>query len=452
MFRWVFRPSVPSERLRSVSIPEVRYVRSGDVHIAYQVLGEGPDLVITPGGWNHLLLRWELPVNARLLRRLAGFSRLILWDKRGTGLSDRHGGMPTLSAQLDDLLAVLNEIGSERAAHFGLADGAALTALFAATHPGRTSTAILYAILPRVLPGEDGLGVARDFLQAIQEGASPERMLAFIAPGAAADPTVREWWQRNQLMSVSPGTLEQLVGMWMQVDLRSILPALRVPTTIIQRTDDLVIPPPNGREAARLVPNARYVELPGDFATFSGDVDALGDEIEEAVTGERHRPEGDRMLATILFTDIVGSTEAAARLGDASWRQLLDEHDAVVARQIETLGGRLVKSLGDGVLATFDSPGRALRCGAGIVENLAARGIQVRAGVHTGECERRGEDVGGIAVHIAARVGALAGPGELLATGTVRDLVFGSEMVFEDRGVQKLRGVPGAWPVLSLVS
>lgn len=430
---------------------EVHYALSRDVHIAYQVVGEGPDLVFSPAGWNHLLLRWELPQYARLLRRLAASFRLILWDKRGTGLSDRHGVVPTLEAQMDDLQAVIDAAGSTRAALFGVSDGAALTAYFAASYPDRTTCAILYGILPRFKPGDDGLGVGRGFLEAIQTGAHPDEVLRILGPATADDPEIREWWRRNMMMAASPGTVQQLVTMWSELQLDAVLAALRVPTTIIQRTDDLVTPPANGREVARRVPHARYVELPGDFATWSGDVDQLASEIEEAATGVRREAEPDRMLATILFTDIVGSTTMAARLGDSAWGGVLDEHDGLVERRIDALGGRLVKSLGDGALATFDSPARALRCAGDIVEGLGARGIEVRAGVHTGECERRGEDLGGIAVHIAARVGALAGAGEVLLTRTVRDLVFGSELSFDERGEHELRGVPGRWPLLALV-
>ena len=435
-----------------MEIPEVKYARSGDVHIAYQVMGEGPDLIFTPTGINHLLLRLELPANVRFIERLASFSRLILWDRRGTGMSDRHGALPTLDLQMDDLRAVMEATGAERPTLFGQADGACLTALFAASFPDQVHAAVLYAMTPRFLPSDDDdLGIGREFLRIVREGADPDALLEQIAPSVAGDPVVRDWWRRNARMSASPGTMAQLLETWIALDLRPILPTISVPTTVIQRKEDLVNPPPNGREAARLIPGARYVEIPGDFAGWSGGgAGTLLDEIEEAATGERHRRPADRMLASILFTDIVGSTTEAARLGDAGWRTLLDEHDAFVERRIGALGGRLVKSLGDGALAIFDSPARAVRCGAEIVDGLAARAISVRAGVHTGECERRGDDIGGIAVHIAARVGALAQPGEVLVTGTVRDLVFGSELSFEDRGPHELRGVPGTWPLLAL--
>jgi class 3 adenylate cyclase len=431
-----------------MEVPEVRYARSGDVHIAYQVLGEGPDLVFTPAGFGHLMLRWELPANARMLRRMAGFSRLISWDKRGMGMSDRHGGVPTLDEQLEDLRAVLDAAGSERATLFGLADGAALAALFAATYPDRVSAAILYGMVPRFAPGADGLGVSQAFIDAMAAGV--DAMFDVMAPSKADDAETREWWRRSAMMSASPGTVEQMLARFMQLDLRAVLPTIGVPVTILQRTADRVIHPANLREAARLIPGARCVELQGDFATWAGDVDALVDEIEEVVTGERRRAAVDRMLATILFTDIVGSTTTAAELGDTAWGAVLDEHDAFVRRRIAVRGGRLVKSLGDGAMAIFESPGRAVQCAAEIVEGLEARHIQIRAGVHTGECERRGDDVGGIAVHIASRVGALAEPGEVLVTGTVRDLVFGSDLVFDERGAHELRGVPGSWPLLAL--
>lgn len=433
-----------------MKIPEVQYVRSGDVHIAYQVFGEGPDLVFTPGGFNHLLMRWELPANARLFRHMSSFSRVITWDKRGTGLSDRHGRLPTLEAQMEDLQAVMDAAGSRKAVLFGTADGASLSGFFAATYPDRVAAVILYGIGPRFVPGDDGLGVNPDFLAAVQSGLPPEETLRLLAPSAADDPAVLEWWARNSMMSVSPGAIEELLRIWMGVDVTAVLPAIRVPTTVIQRSGDLVLPPPNGRRAAELIPDARYVELPGDFAYFAGDTEALLDEVEEIVTGARHGTNPDRMLATILFTDIVGSTTSAADLGDDGWRALLDEHDAFIARQVQGLNGRLVKSLGDGVLATFDSPARAIRCAADVVDGMRARGADIRAGVHTGECLRRGDDLGGIAVHIAARVGALAEGGEVLVTGTVRDLVFGSNLSFDDRGEHELRGVPGKWRLLAV--
>lgn len=435
-----------------MEVPEVKYARSGDVHIAYQVFGEGPDLVVTPSGWNHALLRWELPAYARLMRRLASFARVVVWDKRGTGMSDRHGSVPTLDAQKDDLQSVIDATGCERPALFGLADGAALNVFFAASSPQRVSSLILYGALPRFAPGGDGLGVTEKFLRAIREGAEPDRMLRILSPSCADDPVLREWWRRNATMSASPGTVAQFVSIWMAVDLLPILPTVAVPTTVIQPSRDGVGGVANGRESARLVPGARYVEIDAEYGTWTADAEALAGIVEEAVTGERHARVPDRMLASILFTDIVASTDTAARLGDAEWSEVLDDHDAFVGRRVAALGGRVVKSLGDGALAVFDSPARALRCGAELVEGLAARGIGCRAGIHTGECEKRGEDIGGIAVHIAARVGALARPGEVLVTGTVRDLVFGSDLVFEDRGPHELRGVPGSWPLLALAS
>ena len=433
-----------------MEVPEVQYARSGDVHIAYQVFGEGPDVVMTPAGFNHLLMRWELPAGTGLLLRLAQFARVTIWDKRGTGMSDRHGAIPTLDVQMDDLRAVLDAIGSERATLVGVADGAMLTALFAASFPERVTATVLYAVAPRFAPGDDGLGVSQEFVEAMPRG--PDALLPVISPTTCHDPVVAGWWKRMSMMSASPGTVAQMLDVWMGTDIRAVLPTLRVPTTIIQRSGDRVVGVANGREAARLIPDARYVELPGDFVVWTVDVDAMAGEIEEAATGARQWRVADRMLASILFTDIVSSTDTAARLGDANWSAVLDEHDTFVERRVAALGGRLVKSLGDGALAVFDSPARALRCGAEIVEGLAARGIACRAGLHTGECERRGEDIGGIAVHIAARVGALADAGEVLVTGTVRDLVFGSDLAFEDRGAHELRGVPGSWPLLALAS
>lgn len=433
-----------------MEVPEVRYARAGDVHLAYQAFGEGPDLVYTPSGWNHLLFRWELPAWGRMMRRLARFARVIIWDKRGTGMSDRHGSMPTLDAQKDDLAAVIEAAGCERPALLGVADGVPVSLFYAASHPERVSALVLHGPIPRFAYGPDGLGAQPEFLQAMRDGADPDRILRIIAPSTADDQRVRDWWRMNQTVSASPGTVEQFVAVWTAFDTLPILPMIQAPTTVIQPTNDRIGGPANGRETARRIPGARYVEVEGDYGTWTIDLESYAGVIEEAVTGARHRGVPDRMLASILFTDIVGSTTVAANIGDAAWRDLLDEHDSFVERSIRSLEGRFVKSLGDGAMAMFDSPARAVRCGAQIVEGLHARGIDVRAGLHTGECERRGDDLGGIAVHIAARVGALAQAGEVLVTGTVRDLVFGSDLAFDERGTHELRGVPGRWPLLAL--
>jgi len=432
---------------------ETRYAKSGDVHVAYQVVGEGPDLVFLPGWFSHVELAWELPPLALFLERLASFSRLILIDKRGTGLSDPlpAGELPTLEQRMDDVRAVMDAVGSSNATLLGVSEGGPMTLLFAASFPERTAGLILFGTFPRIYRapdypfGVDGTEIER-YLEGIESGWGTGVGLTGLAPSMANDAEMRAAWGRYQRMSVSPGAGAALLRINGLVDVRQVLPAIRVPTLVLHRRDDRFVAIEHGRYLATHIPGARLVELAGcDHLFFAGDTAGLLGEIAEFVTGVRAVVDVDRVLATVLFTDIVDSTTRAARVGDRAWRDVLDRHDALVRRQVERFRGRAVKSTGDGFLALFDGPARAVRCAAAITAAAEHLGLAVRAGVHTGECELRGDDVAGIAVHTGARVAALAQPGEVLVSSTVRDLVHGSGLTFEPRGSHVLKGVPGEW-------
>src|SRR4051812_7121712 len=438
-------------------LPETRYAKSGEVFIAYQVLGDGPlDLVFAPAINSHLEIQWEWPPYARLLGRLASFSRLILFDHRGTGLSDPVAGIATLEDRMDDLRDVMDAAGSERAALFGWGDGGALSQLFAATYPDRTAALVLYASYAKGTPDEEypwGLSPEVDelFLQILRERWGRDVVAAgTVAPSVSKDERFRQWLGRIQ-RNTSPGSAIAWYRMTREIDIRHVLPAIRVPTLILHRTEDRLVYVGASRFAAEQIPGAKYVELPGvDHVPYAGDQDALIDEVQEFLTGIRPPREPDRVLATVLFTDIVGSTTRAAELGDHRWRDLLDDHYAAVRRELDRFRGREVKTIGDGFLATFDGPARGINCARAIVESGRPLGIEIRAGLHTGECELMNGDVGGIAVHIGARIGAMAGPGEVLVSSTVKDLVAGSGIAFDDRGLQQLRGVPGEWRVFAV--
>jgi pimeloyl-ACP methyl ester carboxylesterase len=442
-----------------VSVPTTRYAKSGELNIAYQVVGDGSvDLVLVPGWMSHLELAWEEPSYARLFRRLASFSRLILFDKRGTGLSDRVPvqELPSLEQRMDDVRAVMDAVDSNRAALVGVSEGGPMSILFAASHPDRISALVLYASYANwIRDGESPWAPTREEHEQIAQlyerrWGEPVGINAF-APSMAKDQEFRRRFATWLRMSASPGAAAALIRMNVELDVRPILPLVRVPTLVVHRTGDRTIPVEAGRYLARHIPGARLVELPGDDHLPSvGDTDALVDEIEEFLTGVRHGTEPDRLLATVLFGDIVGSTELAASLGDHRWREILDEHSALVVRQLERFSGCLVKWLGDGVLATFDGPARAIRCGRALAEESRRLGIELRVGLHCGECEVRGEDVGGIAVHIAARVMARADAGEVLVSRTIKDLVAGSGIEFVDRGTHELKGVPGEWQLFSV--
>jgi pimeloyl-ACP methyl ester carboxylesterase len=430
---------------------QLAYAESGGVSIAYSTFGDGPDVVVAPGFISHLEVVWEEPSVRRFVERLASFRRVINFDKRGTGLSDPVAHAPTIEENVDDLRSVMDAAGSERADLFGVSEGGAMASVFAATHPDRTNALVLYGSYARVMWAPDyPFGMTKEQHEGLIEF-SRRRWgdgvgLSAWAPSRAGDARLREWWGRLQRMAVSPGMVRRIFEQYLDLDIRDVLPAISVPTLVLQRRDDRMIVVDHGRYLAERIPGASYVELDGaDHLFFTGDADALLDEIEEFLTGTRRGPEPDRILATVLFTDLVGSTERAAELGDARWRELLESHRTQVRRQLERFGGREVKTLGDGFMATFDGPARAVRCAQAVVEQSRSLALEVRAGVHAGECERMGDDVGGIAVHIAARIAGLAEGGEALVSSTVKDLVAGSGLAFDDRGEHALKGVPDAW-------
>jgi class 3 adenylate cyclase len=438
-----------------MSSPPTKYARSGDTSIAYQVVGEGPiDLVAVLGFATHLELQWEMPAFARFFERLGSFARVIIFDKRGTGLSDPVQEVPILEERIDDVRAVMDATGSERAALFGVSEGGPMSVLFAATHPERVDALVLHGAMGRTTeapdypwgnPADAMREAAAEFI-APYWGRDPEGMFEMFAPSLAGDPKAVEQLARLERNAASPAMVQQIFEMFLDIDVRSILPTIAVPTLVLHRRHDRVVYRGAGEELAEQIPGARYVELEGiDHLPWAGDSEAIAGEIEEFLTGSRSTPEPERALATVMFTDIVGSTERAGEVGDARWRELLERHHDVVARELERFRGREVKALGDGYLATFDGPARAVQCAQAIVEAVRPLGLEVRIGIHTGEVEVIGDDIGGIAVHIAARVGALAGAGEVLASSTVKDLVAGSGIRFEDRGAQTLKGVPDEW-------
>jgi len=443
-----------------VNAPETQYAKSGDVHIAYQVFGEGPrDLVIVTGFASHVEMSWELPAINGFASRLASFARVILFDKRGTGLSDPVADVPTLETRIDDVRAVMDAAGSSRAAVFGSSEGAPMALLFAATHPERVTNLVLFGAMARSTEAEDyDLAPPADvFREASMEMLGPYwgkgYGIEIFAPTLAEDPASVKWWGRMERSAASPGMAAKLSEMFLDIDVRAILPSIRVPTLVMHRHGDPVVDVRAGRWLAERIPGARFLELPGrDHVPFSGDAVRVTEEVEEFLTGTRPAAEPDRVLATVMFTDIVGSTERAAELGDRAWRDVLERHHDVVRTELERHRGREVKTTGDGFLATFDGPARAIRCSRAMAEALRDHGVEIRVGLHTGEIEVIGEDVGGIAVHIAARVAALAGAGETLVSSTVKDLVAGSGISFSERGTHTLKGVPEEWRLYEVVS
>jgi class 3 adenylate cyclase len=425
-----------------MDMPEIRYAKSGDVRIAYQVTGSGGfDLVFVPGFISNLEAWWDEPEWVHLRSRLVGFSRLILFDKRGTGLSDAIAGIASLEDRMDDVHAVMDAVGSARAALFGFSEGAAMSLLFAATYPERTSALALYggfAQHPRAATPD---GEFEALLQGIANSWGTGRN---FAPSQLEDEDELRVWARWERRGASPTAAIALARMNRDIDIRHVLPAVRVPTLILHRILDTTIPVEAGRYLAENIPSAKLVELPGihHWAPNISDIDELVDEIEQFLTGSRAQHESDRVLATVMFTDIVDSTKRAAALGDREWRRLLDRYNGIVRQEIERFRGRAVKNLGDGFLATFDGPARAVRCATALAERLRPLGIQVRSGLHAGEIELTADDVAGIAVHLAARVAEKAEAGEVLVSNTVRDLVAGSGLRFRDRGSDLLRGFP----------
>jgi pimeloyl-ACP methyl ester carboxylesterase len=432
--------------------PETRYATSDGVRIAYQVLGEGPvDLVVVPGWVSNIDMFWDDPGVDEFFRRLASFSRLILFDKRGTGLSDRVAQLPSLEVRMDDVRAVLDAVGSERAALLGYSEGGPMCGLFAATYPERTSALIMIGSYARMTEAPDyPIGrpseVMNEFVAEIERDWGKPIGLARRAPSRIDDEPFRQWWARFLRASASPTAAANLVRMNGQIDIRPVLSSIRVPTLVLHAVGDRTITVENGRYLARGIAGSKLVELPSaDHLPFAADAEPILEEIEEFLTGVRRHAETERVLATVLFTDIVGATQKAGELGDRRWRQVLEGHHQLVRRELARFRGREIDTAGDGFFAAFDGPARAVRCACAVSSAVKSLGLEVRAGAHTGECEVMGEKFGGIAVHIGARVAAEAGPGEVLVSSTVKDLVAGSGLAFEDRGQHALKGVPGDW-------
>ncbi|MGH2986900.1 MAG: adenylate/guanylate cyclase domain-containing protein [Solirubrobacterales bacterium] len=438
---------------------EIRYARSGEVSIAYQVRGRGPlSLVTAPGFVSHQEVLGELPELARGFERLAAFSRVILFDKREQGLSDRVGRPPTIEEMVDDIRAVMDATETERAAIFGVSEGAAMALAFAATYPERCTHLVIWGGYARVTRAPDyPAGIPPEALDRFsermtREWGGPVGVEAF-APSRSGDPVVERWWAHLLRSGTSPRSVVALFELYKELDVRHALPLISAPTLIMHRSGDLLVPLALGRFLAEQIPGARFIEVPGaDHLLWTEGADAISDEIEEFLTGTRSARASERALATVMFTDIVDSTAHAARLGDRGWRRLLDRHDDAARREIGRYRGRLVKTTGDGVLATFDGPARAIECAARLVAEASELGIEVRAGLHSGECELRGRDIGGMAVHIGARVAGRAAPGEVLVSSTVKDLVVGSGIEFTERGAADLKGVPGTWSLFAVAA
>jgi class 3 adenylate cyclase/alpha-beta hydrolase superfamily lysophospholipase len=454
-----------------VDAPEVRYARAGAVNIAYQVVGDGPvDLLYIPGWISHLDLYWEEPTVARFLRRLAAGCRLILFDRRGTGLSDRvpDDELPTLEGRMDEARAVLDDAGSEQAAIFGQGYGTPLATVFAATYPDRTRALVLYSPVAKAglrtddypwgsTPEQNEALRSRTLARWGSEEFARE-WLRRLAPSERDDPRQVAWHARLMRAAATPSASERFAQMNALMDVRALLPLLRVPTVVLVRKDTIVPKGPvdvpgieEARYVAERIPEAKLVVLPGrDYLPWVGDQESLVSEISAFVTGNRAPVEPDRVLLTVLFTDIVDSTGWLARIGDERWRNLLNEHDIIVRGALARFRGREVDRAGDGIFATFDGPARAIRCAAEIGRQMRRLGPEIRAGVHTGECELDGDRVTGIAVHVGARIAALAGPSEVLVSGTVTDLVAGSELRFHERDPATLKGIPGERRVYEL--
>lgn len=436
-------------------IPETRYARSGDVSIAYQVNGDGPvDVVWAPGTVSHLDLDWEWPPKVRFFEKFGTFCRLIRFDKRGTGLSDRPTNAATLEERTDDIRAVMDAVGSESATIYGHSEGANMACVFAATYPQRTRSLILYGAQARWVKTEDyPWGQTKDeYERYIDHTATtwPSKdYFTGLGVGVGqqyADPALLNWWMRYAKASASPAAVAALETMNMQIDTRDILPLIRVPTLVMNRTGDPEANVDAARDIAAHIPGARFIELPGDTHwLYDIEWEHILEEIEEFITGSRSKVVSDRVLATVLFLDIVSSTERAVELGDVAWHDLLDGYYSLVRKELERFRGNEIDTAGDGFFATFDGPARAIQCASAIRDVVQRLGIEVRSGLHAGECELMGNKVGGIAVHLGARVMAKAQAGEIFVTSTVKDLVAGSGIQFEDEGLHALKGIPDEW-------
>ncbi|MFZ2016632.1 MAG: adenylate/guanylate cyclase domain-containing protein [Nocardioides sp.] len=431
---------------------DVRYAVKDGVHIAFTVVGNSPvDVVYTPGIWSNLDVMWEEPRWARFLTRLASFSRLIVFDMRGVGLSDRGSGPPFLESQMDDISAVMEAAGSESAVIFGGARGGAMSMLFAATHPDRVRALVLYAAVAKTVRSADfphgkSEGEQQVFFDRFVAEMGTGKNLDLQGPSGLADPRFVRWWARFERLVATPSAYRELAGIFRDLDVRPVLPSIQAPTLVLQRVGDHITPVSQARFLAMAIPDARLVELPGvDHIPFLGDGDAILDEVEEFVTGTRSAPESDRFLSTVLFTDIVGSTARQAAVGDRAWKDIVLAHHTLVRDALARWRGVENDTAGDGFYATFDGPARAVRCALEVADRVHGLGIEIRAGVHTGECEIVDGKCGGIAVAIGARIAGLAGPSQILVTQTVKDLVTGSGLAFEDCGEHTLKGVPRPW-------
>lgn len=442
-------------------LPETRYARSGDVHIGYQVVGDSPpDLLLVPEFWHSIEAQWDEPAFAAFLHRLSSFGRLISFDQRGTGVSDPvpPDAVLALEQWLDDIVAVLDEAGSQRAVLLGFGGGGSLSMLFAATYPERTSGLVLVNSFPRLADAPDyewgrPPALEGETLHVMRTGWGRGVLLDVVAPSKVGDEPFRQWWARYQRLGVSPGTIVRVRRMLDEFDVRDVLPSIRVPTLVLHRADNTFVRVEHGRYLAEHIPEARYVEVPGsDYFAFLGNADVFLDEIERFIQGVSRAPEADRVVTTVLFTDIVGSTQRASELGDRRWAELLGEHHAVVRRELGRFRGQEVDTAGDGFFATFDGPARAVRCALAIVEGVGSLGLETRAGLHTGEVELADGARRGVAVHIGQRILSQADAREVLVSSTVKDLVAGSGLEFADRGLQELKGVPEQWRVFQVVT
>jgi pimeloyl-ACP methyl ester carboxylesterase len=437
--------------------PETRYAKGPEGNIAYQVVGDGPiDLVVVPGWFSHVDMLWGDPGWTAFVGQLASFARVILYDKRGTGLSDPVDGVPTLESRADDLRAVMDAAGSDRAALFGFSEGGPISVMLAASYPERVRALILYGTYADASMEDDGSPGRRKWIKVATGIRSTidhwgeGRTVDWAAPSLSHSALYRRAVGALERAGMSPRmALLTWQASLTQVNVSDIVGSVRVPTLVLHRKDES-IPVEFARELAAGIPRARLIELEGvDHWPAVGDIESITGEVEEFLTGQRHEQPSDRVLATVLFTDIVDSTRRAAELGDRRWRELLERHDEITHAEITRFQGRAIKHTGDGFLATFDGPTRAVRCATTLAERMPELGIDVRSGLHTGECERRGEDIGGIAVHIGARIAALAQAGEVLVSSTVKELVNGSGIAFKDRGTHVLKGVPGEWKLLT---
>jgi class 3 adenylate cyclase len=445
--------------VRAAVQPETRYAWLGRDRIAYQVLGQGPpDLVVIPGSFNHVELVWEDPAAALFLRRLASFSRLIQFDRLGTGASDPVPleRLPPWESYADQLAAVLDEVGSDSAVIQAGGDAGSMAMYFAATRPERTSALILVHTTAKYLAASDyPIGIPPEAFEAALDQFDQlwgtEAAVAVLVPSRADDERFRRWFAKLMRSTASPRAAQALLRAALEIDARPFLPLIQAPTLLLHRTGTSNVPLEHGRFLAEHIAGAKLVELPGSDAALPWQgADVALDHMEEFLAGLRRPPPPTRVLSTVLFTDIVASTEQASRLGDRRWRELLEVHDQAARRVVEEFGGRLVATTGDGILATFDGPSRAVRCAAALRAELGGIGLPIRAGLHTGEVELRDGGIGGIAVHLAARVMAAAGSGELLTSRTVRDLVVGSDIAVEDRGPHALKGIDGTWELFAV--